>query len=632
MGSGEHRIRLSVPESEPPPPLGGADGDDPHIGKVFGGRYRILSKLAEGAQARVYVGRHLMIKRVVAIKVLLPILASDRVIVDRFLNEGRAAGTIGHPNIVESLDMGQAPDGAPYLVMELLEGKTLAEDISLLGPFLVGRATYIASQMASAVGAANERGIVHRDLKPENVFLIERAGKPDHVKVLDFGISKFAGDKRVTTQKGQFLGTPDYMAPEQIENPGTVDERADMYAVGAILYAMLAGEAPFADVDFPKVLSIICEKEPRPIADLRPGLPIDLVAIVERAMAKKPELRYQHMAEFEEALMPFVVEPRKAWSQAMARSGAPSSSARTSSGAIPDQAPTVPKLPPLPAGLTPPPSSAAQDALTPPSPSPVVPAGATDMPRSLSRVPLPLGALALGAAALGACFVIAHAWSRPAVVTPSTEARVSEPAHSPDPPAIASDPPSAPSADPAPEAPSSAPAPTAPTAARAPPGWPTRVASAPAHATAVPASTPEPTPLPTIPAVASTAAAPSPSPTPASPASADPAPAASPAPAPVGLAPGTIEAHAVNATVRAHAGEVRSCFDRARMNNADLRGKVTVRARVNPDGSVSGAGVASSSANDARLESCIATAFRGWQFPAPAGGVPGTVTYTFVFE
>src|SRR5262249_29406822 len=149
--------------------------------------------------------------RQVAVKFLLPVLATDRSLVGRFLNEGRAAGSLGHPNIVESLDMGFAPDGAPYLVLELLKGRTLADEIVATGPLEPGRAAYIGPQIASAVSAAHARGIVHRDLKPANVLLIERNGRPDHVKVLDFGISKFtATGSRVTTITGQPLGTPGF--------------------------------------------------------------------------------------------------------------------------------------------------------------------------------------------------------------------------------------------------------------------------------------------------------------------------------------------------------------------------------------------------------------------------------------
>ena len=290
--------------SEPP------DASDPYVGHTFGERYVILAKIGEGSQARVYLARHALIDRLVAVKFLLPVLAADKNLVARFLNEGRAAGALGHPNIVESLDMGFAPDSAPYLVLELLRGRTLADEIVLSRALRPSRAAYIGSQIASALAAAHAREIVHRDLKPANVLLVERSGRPDHVKVLDFGISKFnAGGSRVTTIKGQTLGTPGFMAPEQVEDPLNIDGRADVYGLGATLYDMLCGVPPFAEVGFPKILRLIVEEEPRRLAEMRPDLPVGLVEIVERAMSKSPADRYQTMEELEDALLGFAEEP-----------------------------------------------------------------------------------------------------------------------------------------------------------------------------------------------------------------------------------------------------------------------------------------------------------------------------------
>jgi serine/threonine-protein kinase len=283
---------------------------DPYIGRTFGERYEILSKIGEGAQARVYLARHVLIDRLVAVKFLLPILAADKTLVARFLNEGRAAGALGHANIVESLDVGFAEDGAPYLVLELLNGRTLAEEIAHARALPPTRAAYIACQIASALSAAHAREIIHRDLKPANVLLVERNGRPDHVKVVDFGVSKFTtGGSRVSTITGQPLGTPGFMAPEQIEDPQNIDSRADVYGLGATLFDMLAGEPPFADVGFPKVLRLIVEEEPRKLGELRPDLPVGLVNIVERAMSKSPAARFRTMTDFENALLPFAEEP-----------------------------------------------------------------------------------------------------------------------------------------------------------------------------------------------------------------------------------------------------------------------------------------------------------------------------------
>jgi TonB family protein len=602
--------------------MGGESGDDPYVGHIFAQRYRIHSKIGEGAQARVYVGRHLIIKRQVAIKVLLPALGADRTLVDRFLNEGRAAGTLGHPNIVESLDMGRAQDGAPFLVMELLQGKTLAEDIG--HPFLVGRAAYIASQVAGAVAAANARGIVHRDLKPENVFLIERGGKPDHVKVLDFGISKFhQGKLRVTTLKGQVLGTPDYMAPEQIESPEDVDARVDVYALGAMLYAMLAGEAPFALVEFPKVLRVICEGPARPITELRPELPARMVEIIERAMSMDRALRFQSMTEFEEALEPFVLEPRKS---------SPRSSSQVSPAKEPAaSAPAASAAPPAePVQAVPPEEARALQ--IPPLPARTMPLpDAGPRHRPLKAV---VGILIAGAA------LTAWLLARPHGGSGAATAPVQTPTSSPSsvPVAAQAEVPTSPepSRTPTPER-SQAP----PTAqhTRTVPTWLSHQQRTPAATVREPSTAQLPSPASSAPLVATpsspiatSAPPPPPPPVPVVATAAVTAAPPPPAPAITGAAPGTIETRAVNATVHAHAGEVRTCFDRAKMNNDDLRGRVAVRASVAPDGNVTAASVASTTVNDSRLESCIVNAFRSWQFPPPAGGIAGSVAYTFVFE
>jgi serine/threonine protein kinase len=317
---------------------------DPYIGRKFGGRYDVLSKIGEGSQARVYVARHVMIDRLVAVKFLLPMLATDRSLVGRFLNEGRAAGSLGHPNIVECLDMGFAPDGAPYLVLELLKGRSLAEEIVQGGPFSASRAAYVGSQIASAVAAAHSRGVVHRDLKPANVLLVERNGRPDHVKVLDFGISKFnAVGSRVTTITGQPLGTPGFMAPEQIEDPQSTDARADVYGLGATLYDMLSGAPPFADVGFPKVLRVIVEEEPPKLGVLRPDLPRTLVSIVERAMNKVPAERFQNMEDLEIALLAFAEEPRRRRTTESLRGAALPAPLSHRLSPIPSQVPSRPR-------------------------------------------------------------------------------------------------------------------------------------------------------------------------------------------------------------------------------------------------------------------------------------------------
>ncbi|HSO35617.1 MAG TPA: TonB family protein [Labilithrix sp.] len=292
-------------ESEFPP--ASSPGDDALIGTLVAERYRVVKKLGEGAQASVYVAKHTLIKRLVALKVLTPSIAADRDLVRRFLDEGQVAGTMGHPNIVESLDMGVMDDGRPFLVLEYLEGTTVADELHRRGALDVGRAAYIGMQVASALGAAHARGIVHRDMKPENVFLIDRDGRGDHVKVLDFGISKLESRKEGSARAALVVGTPDYMAPEQVTDPAGVDARADVFALGAMLYEMLSGRLPLDAGEHEDVLEVVVRRTPAPLGRICPHLPPQILATVERAMHKDRSKRTQTIGEVRAALELFAV-------------------------------------------------------------------------------------------------------------------------------------------------------------------------------------------------------------------------------------------------------------------------------------------------------------------------------------
>ncbi|HTM22078.1 MAG TPA: serine/threonine-protein kinase, partial [Kofleriaceae bacterium] len=274
------------------------------VGTVLGDRYQVIRLIGSGGMGAVYVARHLLIGRPVAIKVLHPEHAADEVCVQRFLNEGRAAGMLGHPNIVASTDMGFTAEGVPFLVLELLDGRTVAQTIDEEGMLPVARTLDVALHIASALRAAHAAGIIHRDLKSDNVFLVDGPNEGDEqVKVIDFGISKFVGAGRATTQKGLVMGTPDFMAPEQISAPSAIDGRVDVYALGAICYHMLAGAMPFAEVPFPLVLTEILTTAPPPVADHRPNLPPPVIALIERAMAKSPDDRFPDMAAMAAEIM-----------------------------------------------------------------------------------------------------------------------------------------------------------------------------------------------------------------------------------------------------------------------------------------------------------------------------------------
>jgi len=277
---------------------------DDLVGTILNERYQILRLINEGGMAKIYLAKHTVLGREVAIKVLKGGCADDTDVVQRFINEGRAAGTLGHPNIVECTDIGKTPDGKPYLVLELLVGHSLADEIIRSGPFTIGRAAKIASRIADALATAHVSGIVHRDLKSDNVFLARKRGVLDWVKVLDFGVSKFDSEP-VGTQKGSMLGTPDFMAPEQVVDAGAVDQRADVYALGVILYEMLTGRRPFHGIAFPMVLYAIAHEPPPSLESFRKDIPPEIVALVEKAMSKRPEERQSSMFELVAGLEPF---------------------------------------------------------------------------------------------------------------------------------------------------------------------------------------------------------------------------------------------------------------------------------------------------------------------------------------
>lgn len=267
---------------------------------VVDGRYRILRKLAEGGMGTVFLAEHMLIKRRVAIKQLHAELAHDRAMVDRFLNEAAAAGTLGHPHIVESTDMGFTRDGTPFIVFEYLEGCLLIEEITRLGQLPVRRALHIAAQLASALEAAHGARIAHLDLKSDNVFLTDRDESLDHVKLLDFGISRFMEADHDNTQPNVLVGTPEFMAPEQITMPDRVDCRADIFALGVLLYEMLSGHCPYESQDPRVLLHQIIHEPPPPLAREIPSALARL--LFGRMLVKSRDERIQTMREVKDAL------------------------------------------------------------------------------------------------------------------------------------------------------------------------------------------------------------------------------------------------------------------------------------------------------------------------------------------
>ena len=290
----EHATLPKLESPEPPP--SSVSEKENLTGQLIDGRYQIDYVLGVGSMGLVYGARHAAVGKLVAIKALRAHLASDAEAIQRFNAEATAATSIGNQHIVETFDFGQLPDGAAYMVMEYLEGRSLAELIEGWSPLPVERITKIAVQIAEALNAAHLAGIVHRDLKPDNIFLCERENDADFVKILDFGIAKFGVSQARLTQAGAVFGTPAYMSPEQALGKAT-DGRTDVYALGVMLYEMACGRVPFSGENAIVVLSMHANEEPEPLSKRKPDVSPELEAIVNKCLSKDLEARYASMAE-----------------------------------------------------------------------------------------------------------------------------------------------------------------------------------------------------------------------------------------------------------------------------------------------------------------------------------------------
>jgi serine/threonine protein kinase len=280
------------------------------VGQTLDGRYHVIKKIGEGGMGVVFSARHAVIERPLAIKVLKREVMRDTATIKRFVQEAKAASRIGHPNIVDVTDFGTTPDGMTYSVMEFVTGQTLGAAMRASAPFHFGRAIRIAAQIARALGAAHDKGIVHRDLKPENVFLIDRDGRTDFVKIVDFGIAKVmptgGHDPNAPrlTRAGSVFGTPEYMAPEQAAGRSDTDGRVDIYALGVILYEMITGRVPHRGDTMVRTLAMQMLDPVEPPSKVRPDLDIspEVEGLVLHALAKKREQRFQTMGELLGAL------------------------------------------------------------------------------------------------------------------------------------------------------------------------------------------------------------------------------------------------------------------------------------------------------------------------------------------
>jgi len=264
---------------------------DAFVGTVIDGRYEVGSLLGSGAMGHVYRGRQLALDREIAVKVLHARHAEDPELIARFKREAKAASAIGHPGIIQVFDFGQLPDGRAYLVMEFVAGESIGEALGREGAFEPRRAVAIAAQICSVLEVAHDRGIVHRDLKPDNVLLMA----DDRIKLIDFGIAKLLNVSLVLTRQNTTIGTPLYMAPEQWQ-ASEVDGRTDLYALGGMIFEMIAGRPPFAAGELTAIITKHLTETPPSLESLVTGVPAALSELVARCLAKAREDRPESAA------------------------------------------------------------------------------------------------------------------------------------------------------------------------------------------------------------------------------------------------------------------------------------------------------------------------------------------------
>ena len=290
-------------------------------GEVVAGKYRIEKMLAEGGMGIIYEATHLQLDEKVAIKFLRAELIGPQAgeLPGRFLREARTSAKIKSEHVVRVHDVGSTDAGGPYIVMEFLTGEDLDQIVSHHGVLPIQQAIDYVLQACEALAEAHDLGIVHRDLKPANLFLTHRADGSPCVKVLDFGISKFkdgAGNTRDfgMTKTHTVMGSPSYMSPEQMRSSKDVDPRADIWAIGIILYELLTGTVPFDGDSMPQICAAIIEDDPKSIRTMRPEITAELEAIVTRCLAKDPDDRFPNVAVLAQALSPWGTS--EAWASA----------------------------------------------------------------------------------------------------------------------------------------------------------------------------------------------------------------------------------------------------------------------------------------------------------------------------
>jgi len=283
-------------------------GDDPLLGMVVEGRYKIQSVIGQGSAGTVYRAVQELIGREVAVKVLHDYLVSDDEFIKRFKQEAKASSRLNHPNIITIYDFGVIPQGGgrPYIAMDLLNGTPLSDFIAEVNHIPPLEAVPIFTQVCAALAEAHRQGVVHRDIKPENIVLVERGGQKNFPIVVDFGIARLVqeeSDQAKITRTGTVCGSPTYMSPEQCTS-SKVDHRSDIYSLGIVFYESLTGEVPFQHDELVRVMAMHLSDTPLPLNEMRPDLnfPEALMQVVHKTLLKNPNDRYQTMDELSQAL------------------------------------------------------------------------------------------------------------------------------------------------------------------------------------------------------------------------------------------------------------------------------------------------------------------------------------------
>lgn len=279
------------------------------VGSILLGKYRVEKVLGQGGMGVVVAARHEQLGELFAIKMMLPEALMYDDARERFMREARSAARLKSEHVARVHDVGTFENGAPYMIMEHLTGGDLSGVLDRRGPLPVGEAALYVYQACEAVAEAHALGIVHRDLKPSNMFLTRRPNETACVKVIDFGISKDLDPNKVgpaLTKTGMIIGTPVYMAPEQMANNKAMDARSDIWALGIILYELVTGEVPFTADSMTELVSQVLTHHPPPPSRVRPGIPPQFDAVVMRCLDKRPDRRFASVRDLMAGLHPFV--------------------------------------------------------------------------------------------------------------------------------------------------------------------------------------------------------------------------------------------------------------------------------------------------------------------------------------